>query len=510
MQNIDYKRKYIFTYIWQALSILLGFLSLFVVIPFLSSDKSLYGIYSVCTSLTIFFSYADLGFISAGIKYAAEYYIRGEQNSEIKIIGFVAFIVMSTFLLIAAVLLLLGFFPQWLIPDVAGNSEQWNIASALLIILALSCPIIIGQRILNMVFTIRVEDYKYQRIIIVGSLVKILSAFYFFRDGHYELVKYFLCYQVINLLVVAVAFWYIKRYGYTVSSFIKSFRFDKKLFEKTKNLSGTSFILVICMIFYYELDQVVISRFMGIEIVADYAMALSVMSFVRTFMSLLYAPYSARYNHYSGMKDDCGLKKFTEKIILGLAPVVCCFIVLLSIFSKPFVFSWVGDSYSLTPYLVSIMVFSFVPNFVSTPVNSYFVAKEENTRLIKLSIANVVIYWCGILITANVFGIYSFAVMKSLSPIMLVLWYWILIKKDFGKNGEHFIPVKDLLQLLIPVLLFCVVIGLGVKPYMDYEHNKIYLLFNLLIMAGCFMSSMFVLFLTNKQVRLTIRNMVKK
>ena len=236
MQNIDYKRKYIFTYIWQALSILLGFLSLFVVIPFLSSDKSLYGIYSVCTSLTIFFSYADLGFISAGIKYAAEYYIRGEQNSEIKIIGFVAFIVMSTFLLIAAVLLLLGFFPQWLIPDIAGNSEQWNIASALLIILALSCPIIIGQRILNMVFTIRVEDYKYQRIIIVGSLVKILSAFYFFRDGHYELVKYFLCYQVINLLVVAVAFWYIKRYGYTVSSFIKS--------ELLRNLFTTTGISV--------------------------------------------------------------------------------------------------------------------------------------------------------------------------------------------------------------------------------------------------------------------------
>ena len=510
MQSVDFRKKYLSIYVWQALSIALGLLSLFVVIPYLSSDKILYGIYSVCTSLTIFFSYADLGFISAGIKYAAEYYIRGERDNEIRIIGFVAFILMLTFLIIAVVILLLGFFPQWLMPDLIGNSERWHIASSLLIILALSCPIVIGQRILNMVFSIRVEDYKYQRITIIGSVVKILSVFYFFRDGHYELVEYFFFYQVINLLVVVAAFLYIRRYGYTFGSFVKSFRFDKRIFEKTKKLSGASFVLAISMILYYELDQIVISRFWGIEMVADYAIALSVMAFVRTFMSLLYSPYLARYNHYSGVKDDYGLKMFTEKIIWGLAPVVCCSIILLSILSKPFVYSWVGDSYGMTPCLVSIMVLSFVPNFISTPVTSYFIAKEENAKLVKLSITNVIVYWCGILMISGVLKVYSFALMKSLSPFILVLWYWMLIKKDFKKFNMNFIRIKDLLKLLIPVLLFCVVIGFWIKPYMNFEHNKASLLLNLLMMAGCFMASIFVLLLTNKQMRLTIKSIMKK
>lgn len=507
---VSYRKNYIQIYIWQAISILLGFGSLFVVIPFLSSDKILYGIYSVCTSLTIFFSYADLGFISAGIKYAAEYYIRGEKDSEIRVIGFVAFVMMLTFTIIAAIIFLFFFFPDWLIPDVASDSERSNIASSLLIILAFSCPILIGQRVLSMVFSIRVEDFKYQRITIVGSLVKILSVFYFFRDGHYELVDYFFFYQVVNLLVVIVAFLYIRKYGYGVRSLVKSFRFDKGIFEKTKKLSGASFVLSICMIFYYELDQVVISRLMGIAVVADYAIALSVLSFVRTFMSLLYSPYSARYNHFSGMKDDSGLKMFTEKIILGLSPVVCCFIALLVIFSKPFVYSWVGDSYSVVPYLVSIMVLSFAPNFISTPVTSYFIAKEKNARLVKLAITNVVVYWCGILMTVSVLGVYSFACMKSLAPIILVSWYWTLIRKDFSRLDDNFIRVKDLLRQLIPVLLFCVAIGLLVKPYMSYAHNKVSLLFNLLIMAGCFISSMLVLLLTNKPMRLTIKSMIKK
>ena len=180
---VSYKKNYINIYIWQFLSILLGFASLFVVVPFLSADKSLYAIYSVCTSLTIFFSYADLGFISAGVKFAAEYYINGDKNNEIKIVGFVAFIMLTSFSLVAIGIFILGLFPQLLIPDITSGSEQWITARWLLIVMAFSCPILIGQRILNMIFSIRIEDYKYQRIMIIGNIIRILSIFYLFSNG---------------------------------------------------------------------------------------------------------------------------------------------------------------------------------------------------------------------------------------------------------------------------------------------------------------------------------------
>lgn len=118
---------------------------------------------------------------------------------------------------------------------------------------------------------------------------------------------------MINFLIVIIALLYIRNYGYKSAKLFAAIRFDRQIFNRVKTLSGTSLVMVITMILYYELDQIVIANFIGIEMVAIYAIALSVMSFVRTFMSLLYSPYSSRYNHYHGSGDINGLQRFVKK-----------------------------------------------------------------------------------------------------------------------------------------------------------------------------------------------------
>jgi len=488
----------------------LAFFSLFVVIPYLSSDKGLFGIYSVCTSLTIFFSYADLGFISAGVKYAAEYFIRGEREKEINMIGFVAFMMMAAFLVASVIIIVCAIYPTLLIPELVKGSEQWYITRWLLLILALSCPVMIGQRVLAMVFTIRVEDYKYQRISIAGSLIKILSIFYFFREGHYELLEYYVFFQFVNLLIVLAAFIYTHRYGYGIKPLMNAFRFNKEIYDKTKRLSATSLVLMISMILYYELDQIVIANYLGIEAVANYAIALSVMTFVRTFMSLLYSPYSSRYNHYSGIGNIQGLQAFVRKMILELSPIVCCPILILSFLSLPFVVSWVGKSYFSSSYLISIMVLSFIPNFIKTPVSSYFIAQEENMHLIRLNVYNVIIYWIGIILTLHIWGIYSFAVFKLVGPILTVWGYWSLAKQDFSKKHTAFISLKELFKSLLTPVIMAVVLSLVVKNFMSYEHTRGALFRNLVLMGICLALSMVILLFTNKRFYNTVCGVVKK
>ena len=168
----NYRQKYLKTYFWQIISVALGFASLFIVIPSLSFEKEIFGIYSVCTSLTIFFSYADLGFLASGTKYAAEYNIQGKLNAEVRIIGFTAFIMVIVFLILGLGVAILGIFPKLLIPELVEGTSKYAISRALLLTLAISCPIIIGQRILGLIFTIRVEDYKFQRLSIIGNILR--------------------------------------------------------------------------------------------------------------------------------------------------------------------------------------------------------------------------------------------------------------------------------------------------------------------------------------------------
>lgn len=111
----QYISKYLKTYVLQGIAVVLGFVSMFVVTPFISSDVVVFGVYSVCISLSIFFSYADLGIGSAGQKFAAEYFKLGKKDKEIGILGFVLFTYLVFMGLISLAILFLAIDPDILI-----------------------------------------------------------------------------------------------------------------------------------------------------------------------------------------------------------------------------------------------------------------------------------------------------------------------------------------------------------------------------------------------------------
>ena len=498
---ISYRKNYLKIYMWQAISIILGFASLFVVIPYLSSNKTLYGIYSVCTSLTIFFSYADLGFLSSGAKFAAEYYIKGDRENEMRVVGFTAFIMITVFLLLDIVIVFLGIYPHFLIPDLQVGSENYIVARKLLLTLAMGCPAIIGQRILGIIYTIRVEDYKYQRFQILGSLSRILSVLYFFTGGRYMIVEYYVFFQFVYFVVVVSALLYAKRYGYKIKELIRSFRFDKKIFNREKALSGASLVGIGAMVLYNELDQVAISNIFGIDAVAVYAAAFSIMTLVRTFNSLVYAPYTSRYNHYAGLKDFEGLTKFVNSLIILSSPILLIPIVNFALYTEPFVICWVGENYIDSALLMSFLVLSYALNFLSVPLSNYMIATEQNRNIAKTSMILPVIYWIGIVLLGKFVQVEAFAIMKFVAPTIVCLFYWYICKKDIESRGYAFISPLKLSRYLICPLIVAVLLAECFKPYMLYIHNKSALAINLCFMFLSVAISLFSALITNKELR---------
>ena len=287
------------------------------------------------------------------------------------------------------------------------------------------------------------------------------------------IVEYYIFYQMINLLIVAIALLYArKHYGYGLRDFVGAFRFDKEVFDKVKGLTGASFIMMISSVIYYEFDQIVISNLIGIEAVAVYAAALSVLQLVRTFCSLVYSPYTSRYNHFAGLNDYEGLTHFVRKMVVLFAPVLIVPLLTLSLTSKPFIISWVGEQYTESAVLVSFLVLSFIFNFIKDPINQYFVATERNHILIRYSVLTPIIFWLGIISLVVFLSTKAFAIMKFAAPLVNVVAYWVIATKDFEKKGFKFVGIVEMLKTILPTILIVFVFSWIFSHWMIEEHTK--------------------------------------
>jgi len=465
--QISYKKNILQIYFWQGLSVILGFASMFVVLPFLSREPIIYGTYSVCISVSIFLSYADLGFIGAGQKYAAEAYAQGNRKEESSIIAFVSFILFIMIMLCSVIFLIFSIFPELIIKNFTSN-ENRIVGSSLFLIIALFSPSIVLQRACQMIFGIRIEDYLYQRITIIGNVIRILSVFYFFTKNNYDIVGYFMFIQIIGVLCGIFSIYLAKkRYNYDFHMFFRSFKFQWKIFNKTKKLAFSSLFLTLTWILYYELDTIVIGKLLGVEKVAIFAIGLTILSFFRSIFGIIFTPFFTRFNHFIGLKDDMGLKLLYKKVILLTFPVVVLPIIEIELLAKPLVLSWVGDQYAESIHIVRWLVACNIFAYISYPANFLLIAKEK-IKLIYISSAILpLIYWLGSFLTYKIFGLQALSMFKFISFFINAIIYLNISKKFLNIN--LFNALKSILKPYATPLIIVIFLLIFIEKFLPLE-----------------------------------------
>lgn len=507
----SYTNNYIKIYFWQGISLVLNFLSMFVVIPYLTSDPITYGIYSVCISFSIFLAYADIGFIGAGQKYAAEYFAKGDLNSEVEVIGFTNFILLIFLFLFSVGFFLLSQQPELLVKGINTISQQY-IASYLLLILSIFTPVTFLQRLLQMIYGIRMEDFIIQRTNIIGSILKIFSVLWFFRQDSYDIVGYFLFTQFVNFFAALASLIIArKRYNYNFPFLFKSICFNRFMFKKTKSLAFASLFVTFSWILYYELDTVAISKLFGAKSVADYAIGLTVLSFFRSIFGILFSPFNVRFNHFIGSNDEKSLKSFYLQIVTFLAPIVVFPIISIFLFAKSIVLVWVGENYLFSVPIVKLLVLCNIFAFITYPTNFMLIAKERQKALYLINILIPIVFWVGIALSLNYLGINSFAVFKLVSFSLSALFLYRLMISYL-----HLSILDSITKIFIPMfwpIILLILFFLLVNNYLPLEKSKINLLIVSVVMGlGIIVSFITQYFLSENwriQIKATL-NQLKK
>lgn len=482
--------------------------SLFIVIPYISDNKVVYGVYSVCISTAIFLTYADLGFISASLKFAGESYAQGDKDKEIRFFGFSTFILVTFVALIATVYLIFSLEPTLLIKDIQ-NSQHVSIASKLLLIQAIFSFNTVVQRYVAGVFQVRVEQYIYQKINIFASALKISSVFYFFGSGKYDIVGYFLFIKLVDFLTQCIAVFIInQRYRLSIVALIRSVRFDREIFNATKQLAFSSLFATIAWILYYELDIVVIGWLFGAREVAVFALAFTFAQFLRSLTSVILSPFQSRYNHFVGLQDMKGLKSFVKRVILFALPIFVLGIISIVVFSDSFVLSWAGVEYYDSGDILKLLVANFMFSFIVIPGSSIIVALQKIRLIYLINFTIVSVYWLGIILSKNSLGMMSFPVFKLVAGTVGFLFYLKFISEFLNENLLSFL--KGSLGKIIFAFLIQIIMLLLIINYLPMTKGSTNLAVVISAAAGCSLVGLIVLYFTsNYYKRLISDNLLK-
>jgi len=498
--------KYIKIYFWQAVSLLFNFAAIFVVTPFISSNPSLYGIYSVVIAAYFFISYADFGFLSAGMKYASESYAQKSLTDEIEVIGFAGMI-----FLIFACLYSIGVFFIAFNPTVIFNGisspEELLVAKQLLILLALTCPILVIQRVIQIIHSVRMMDYKFQRVLVLSNTLKLLSVFLFFGGGKYFIVEYFLFSQVCVLLAVITGLIMINSsLNYDLRALFRAFRLSNKLFSKTKKLAFTSIFLTVSWILYYELDPFAIARLFGSNSVAIYAIGFSIITYFRSIFGILFTPFIARFNHFIGLKDTEGLQLFFIKVMILFLPITLFPVLSVFLTVDNFILTWVGSAYTESISIAKTLVLCYVFSFITYPAGILIMANEKVKALYYTSALQPVIFWTGIIFTYKYLGLESFAYFKFIAFFLESIVYIFLVLKFLQIDFFELLR-KVIIPIVIPTILVIVIV-LMLHSYLPITKGKLNMLYYFINIWFAVLCGFFAYYYTSKVFKENVDNII--
>lgn len=504
----DFSKNYVNIYIWRIVSILSGFLSMLIVVPHLSEKPEFYGVYTFCISFTLYLTYADIGFLSSGQKYAAEEYAKGNMDEEIRVLGYISAVLLLMLIPFSLGMIYLAYYPEVILSNISPETKQ--ISKKLFLIIGIATPFTtIFQRLIQSILAIRIKDYVSQRIDVISNLVKIFSVFYFFGKTKYMLVEYFVFITVVTLVGNIITILIIQKYeNYNFKLFFQSIILKKKYYYRLKKLALSSLALTLGWVLYYELDLIFIGKLMTPFDVALYSIGFTFLNFLRTLYNSVYAPFYHRFNHFSAISDFASIKKLLTNLVELTMPICITATVLLILSSEYFIAFWVGESYKPSESILSILTLGTLFNFILIPGNHYTIAREKYNYLYIVSITLPLVFVIGVLALFKSYGLLSFSVAKTLALLIGGVIYlfsvrdMIKIEKIVWKWKFQIIILLTSLYLIYPRILSSIYQG-------SLEKSSTDLVGLLILIFTVFLMSLALFFGSKQNYRIAILSKIK-
>jgi len=421
INNKSYVKNFFSIYFWRTISLISGFLSLIIVIPLLSSNQEIFGIYSFCISLSLFLTYADIGFLSAAQKYAAEAYAKGDRDEEMGHIGFIGALLILMIIPFCLCILYLSNNPELLLGKLDKNVSI--ICSNLLLVLAILFPIqFLLQRILQSILIIRIKEFISLRIDVITNIIKVFSIFYFIGEDYYNVVGYLIFTSTVTIfsqLLIATFVWKMENYNFF--KLLSKFRISRKYYRKVRKLAFSSFAGTIGWVLFFEVDQIIIGSVIGPLAVSIYSVAFTILNFLRNLWGIFYSPFLARLNHFVANNDFEKIKSYLQQLINYSFPIALTATLVLYLSSQNLVYLWVGKEYNESIPILKYFILSYLFIFLNYPSSFYFITLKKYKFLLLTGVIPVITYYFFLMLFISKNDVQAFGIAKFFAFISIFI-----------------------------------------------------------------------------------------
>lgn len=191
-----------------------------------------------------------------------------------------------------------------------------------------------------------------------GQLFSLIAIYILTKTSEGSLLNlaiYFSGVPCLFILLVSILSFRFTKY----KNFRPSFSFvDSKLIKHIVSLGIQFFIIHICLIFIFQIINIVLSREIGPESVTQYNICQKYFGLINSVMVVITVPFWSAFTDAYCKKDFKWMKGTMRKLEICCCGALIVGIIMLAI-SEPVYNIWVGESVSV-PFTLSLMMLVFI------------------------------------------------------------------------------------------------------------------------------------------------------
>lgn len=488
--------------IFRYASIILAFIQGLLLVPLYLNyiPIEIYGAWLASGNLLAWISSIDPGLTIIMNQQTSKFYGKGELEQVGKIIA--SGLIISSLVLIIA-LSFGGFFSYFLIDLLNLSSDVDNS----IIIKAFNYAFI-GSSLMLFSFSFSAINYGLQGSISIGlinittTLLSIILTIILLYSGYglmaiaYSLVFNGVLLSICNFLYLLFRVFNEKIViSFSLTSFI----------HLSKLLSFTFFSRASGII-SNNIDLLLISRFLGPEIVTSYALSKKPIEISREFINQPVVAYQPVISHMYGSKEIDKLRKMLSRLIIILIWITVFVIGGMISLNSEFVSLWVGESLFIGSSLNLIICFSACLMIFTQSAGYFSISLGDIKRNSIAGALQSLLYLPLIYFGLKHFGLYGLVFAPIISMIVTTTWYYAfsvqkLIK--FSSNDIRNFITQTLYSLISVMLLIIIFFFVDIKSWLEFILSMI--LFSVIYFCSLYFLSKIFRTEARKNIKLILK-----